>query len=213
MGERLSTRMRAGIRLLLVLVYACIRAAAYSSYAYDDGSPVSEEELREWAVRLYKQQPKKPATSMDGEFKMSDSDGGRDGGPEQSSTSKAAEVRSPSAPPPPLAFLGVWKVLDLAARSNRMDKTVEAHMDITEGALLAAITQSFPRPSPIVCLAGFHTGHASIAWLDSDPGLRVLAFDEFTQSHQRGARAFIDSLYPRRLIPLAGDALAIAKDV
>jgi len=179
-----------------------------TNYVRQDGSPATEAELRAWAMRLYREQPMTPATSRDEEFNM--------GGHKTSvlnqlppSTLEPGPGRAPSA----LSFLDVWKVLDLAARSNHMGEAVEAHMDVTEGALLSALIQRFPRRAPIVCLAGFHAGHSSIVWLESNPAVRLVAFDEFRERHQRGGRAFIESLFPRRLIPLAGQAATTAKEM
>jgi len=200
MGEIMKANALTPISFCLLL---CVIVAHRVSYKHSNGSLASELELREWAVRLYKQQPVEPATTLDNEYKMSD---------DRRSTHKSPALPSERSAPP-LAFIGVWKVLDVAARANRLSKEVEAHTDLAEGSVLTAIAQKFRGQAPIVCLAGFHTGHASIVWLESSPGVRVVAFDEFQESHQRGSRAFINSLYPQRLIPLPGNAITTIQEL
>eukprot|EP00657_Telonema_sp_P-1_P005653 TRINITY_DN23184_c0_g1_i1.p1 TRINITY_DN23184_c0_g1~~TRINITY_DN23184_c0_g1_i1.p1 ORF type:complete len:103 (-),score=24.45 TRINITY_DN23184_c0_g1_i1:37-345(-) len=56
--------------------------------------------------------------------------------------------------------------------------------------------------SPLLCIHGFDSGHAAIAWLDANPTSRVALLQPLQNRHQNGAHAFVEALYPGRLLLL-----------
>ena len=191
------------------LVPACVAIMLLNIVVMSEPAPSwpSEQELRRWAVKLYKEQPLHPQTSMDKDFKhqMPDLPGDQPG-------SNAAT--SPSTKATPLPFLAVWNVLDMAAKGSGLKPTVESEKtSLAEGALLDAVAKQSKNDSPTVCLSGFGTGHSSIVWLESTTTGRVIAIDPFSEQHQRGSNAFLTSLYPGRFVALPGDISTVLQQI
>jgi len=173
-----------------------------------DGGALSEDQLRRWAISLYRDQPAKPMTSMDSEFRPQ-----MMGSEEEHKRQPAEQGTQESSGAKILPFIGVWNILDKAAKQSGIAAAMQGRPSLAEAALLTAIVQTAALPQPVICLAGFGTGHASIVWMESSPTVRLIVFDPFTARHQLGSKAFTSSLYRERFVPLPGKPAEVLEEL
>jgi len=210
-----SSRARRLLFLLLAGVQCIVTTSSPNvlQFTQPNGIVATEDEIRRWSIELYNEQPRDPKTSMDADFKQQ-MEGTKSESPAQAEHTPRPPAMAP--PPSPLSFLAVWSVLDHAAQASGVEDTQGAQSTQTgmaEGAVLTAIAQSALSQAPTVCLIGFNTGRAAIVWLEAQPLVRLLVFDPFEQQYQRGSRAFLQSLYQERFIPLPGQPAKAIQEV
>ena len=172
-----------------------------------------EQTLREMAVRLYREQPIEPQTSMDKDFKHQMTKPGERALP-QSASNAPRPLDGGGTASPPLSFVPVWGVLDMAAKGSGL-KAIPANLRVgmAEASLMVAVARQAWQAPPTICLSGFGTGHGAIVWLESAAGARVLALDPFAEQHQRGSNAFLQSLYKGKFIPIPGPPLKSLREL
>ena len=176
---------------LLMLMFQAFMAIANGPTEFvfrsQNGDALNQTQLRHMAIRLFKNQPTTPATSMDDEYR-----------PQMTGTADSTVNDRPKSVRhlDPLSFLNIWTVLENAAASGGVKLDIQGRMNMVEGALLTAIAQAFPASlSPTVCLVGFQAGHSSIVWLESGPTVRVVVFDTFRHRYQLGSKVCVVAVY------------------
>jgi len=148
---------------------------------------------------------------MDKDFKHQMTKPGETAMPQTSTP--AENQNQQTSPSPPLSFIPVWGVLDMAAKGSGLKEEPEHRVSLAEASLMAAVARQSSQSPPTVCLSGFRTGHGAIVWLESATGARVLVFDPFAEQHQRGSNAFLQSLYKGKFIPLPGPPLRSLREL